>query len=187
VTTMAPTARAVIGGVDTHADTHVAAACDELGAVLGTRSFPTTAAGYRQLLSWLRSFGALARVGVEGTGSYGVGLARHFAAQGVVTIEVNRQNRQTRRRHGKTDVVDAIAAARAVINGDATGSPKTHDGAVDALRALKIVHRSAIKSRTQALNQIRDLVTTAPDELRVELRDLKRRALLTTCAAFGAA
>jgi transposase len=184
MTTMTPITRAVIGGVDTHADNHVAAACDELGAVLGTRSFPTTAVGYRQLLRWLRSFGALSKVGVEGTGSYGVGLARHLAAEGVEAIEVNRPNRQARRRHGKTDVVDAIAAARAVISGEATGHPKSHNGAVEALRALKIAHRSANKSRTQALHQIRDLITTAPDELRDELRDLKRRTLLATCAAF---
>jgi transposase len=170
--------------VDTHADTHVAAACDQLGTVLGTKSFPTTMAGYRQLLAWLRSFGELDKVGVEGTGSYGSGLARQLADHGVEVIEVNRPNRQVRRRHGKTDVVDAIAAARAVINGDATGRPKSHDGGVESLRALKIVHRSANKSRTQALNQIRDLITTAPDELRSELRGLKRRTLLATCAAF---
>jgi transposase len=181
---MTSTAVAVTGGVDTHADVHVAAACDHLGAVLGTDSFPTTVRGYRALLTWLRGFGALGKVGVEGTGSYGTGLARHLAAEGVEVIEVNRPNRQVRRRYGKTDVVDAIAAARAVINGEATGRPKSHDGGVEALRALKIVHRSAHKSRTQALNQIRDLITTAPDELRGELRSLKRRELLATCAAF---
>jgi transposase len=153
-------------------------ACDHLGAVLGTKSFPTTVRGYRALLAWLRGLGDLVKVGVEGTGSYGTGLARHLAAQGVEVIEVHRPNRQVRRRHGKTDVVDAIAAARAVINGDATGRPKSHDGAVEALRALKMVHRSAHKSRTQALNQIRDLVCTAPDDLRGELRTLRRRELL---------
>ena len=177
MTTMAPTAPAVTGGVDTHADVHVAAACDHLGAVLGTESFPTTVRGYRALLAWLRSFGDLVQVGVEGTGSYGTGLARHLAAQGVEVTEVHRPNRQVRRR-------DAIAAARAVINGDATGKPKSHDGAVEALRALKMVHRSAHKSRTQALNPIRDLVCTAPDALRGELRTLRRRELLETCAAF---
>jgi transposase len=184
MTTMPSTAGTVIGGVDTHADTHVAAACDQVGKVLSTKSFPTTTAGYRQLHAWLRSFGELLKVRVEGTGSYGAGLARYLADHGVEVIEVNRPNRQVRRRHGKTDVVDAIAAARAVINGDATGRPKSHNGGVEALRALKIVHRSANKSRTQALNQIRDLITTAPDDLRSELRGLKRRALLTTCAAF---
>jgi transposase len=184
MTTMTPAAVVVTGGVDTHADVHVAAACDHLGTVLGTRDFPTTPRGYRALLEWLRSFGELDKVGVEGTGCYGSGLARYLLTDGVDVVEVLRPNRQTRRRHGKTDEVDAIAAARAVINGEATGHPKTHDGAVEALRALKIVHRSAHKSRTQALNQIRDLITTAPDELRSQLRGLRRRQLLETCAAF---
>jgi transposase len=184
VTTIASTTLNVIGGVDTHAEVHVAAACDQLGSVLGVESFPTTPRGYRSLLAYLREFGPLARVGVEGTGSYGVGLARHLASEGVEVIEVNRPNRQVRRRHGKTDVVDAIAAARAVINGDATGRPKSHDGGVESLRVLTMVHRSANKSRTQALNQIRDLITTAPEQLRTELRDLKRPALLAILAAF---
>ncbi len=184
MTTIALTTLNVIGGVDTHADVHVAAACDQLGSVLGVESFATTPRGYRSLLTYLREFGPLAKVGVEGTGSYGVGLARHLAREGVEVIEVNRPNRQVRRRHGKTDVVDAIAAARAVINGDATGHPKSHDGGVESLRVLTMVHRSANKSRTQALNQIRDLITTAPEQLRTELRELKRPALLATCAAF---
>ena len=156
MTTMTLTAPAVIGGVDTHADVHVAAACDRIGTVLGTASFPTTTAGYRQLLAWLRTFGAVSVIGIEGTGSYGVGLTRFLLEAGVELREVLRPNRQVRR-HGKTDIIDAIAAARAVINGDAKARPKSHDGAVEALRALKIVHRSANKARTQALNQIRDL------------------------------
>ena len=184
MTTMTSTAAAVIGGVDTHADVHVAAACDQLGAVLGTQAFPTTTAGYRQLLGWLRGFGDLTVVGIEGTGSYGVGLTRFLLEAGVELREVLRPNRQVRRRNGKTDVVDAIAAARAVLSGEASGRPKSHDGAVEALRALKIVHRSANKSRTQALNQMRDLITTAPDELRTELRGLRRRQRLAVCAAF---
>jgi len=105
MTTMASAPKAVIGGVDTHADAHVAAVCDQLGAVLGTRSFPTTARGYRQLLAWLRSFGSVEKVGVEGTGSYGVGLTRVLLAAEVEVVEVLRPNRQTRRRHDKTDVV----------------------------------------------------------------------------------
>ena len=184
MTTMASTATAVIGGVDTHADVHVAAACDQLGAVLGTRSFPTTSTGYRQLLRWLRGFGDLTVVGIEGTGSYGVGLTRFLLDAGVELREVLRPNRQVRRRHGKTDVVDAVAAARAVINGEANAQPKSHDGAVEALRVLKIAHRSAHKSRTQALNQLRDLITTAPDDLRTQLRGLRRRERLAVCIAF---
>ena len=156
-----PAARPVTGGIDTHLDVHVAAALDPLGAVLGTASFPTTPAGYRQVLDWLRTFGTVTQVGVEGTGTYGAALTRHLRAQAVPVIEVTRRNRQTRRQHGKTDVIDAIAAARAVLSGEATATPKTHDGPVEALRALKVVQRSANKARTQAPDQLRALVATA--------------------------
>jgi len=114
----------VTGGVDTHLDLHVAAALDPIGGVLGTASFPTTTAGYRQLLVWLRSHGQVERVGVEGTGSYGAALARHLSTEGITVIEVPRPNRQVRRRQGKTDIIDAIAAARAVMSGEATGTPR---------------------------------------------------------------
>jgi len=123
--------------------------------VLGTAEFPTSVVGYRRLLAWMRSFGDLERVGVEGTGTYGVSLARYLREQQAPVIEVMRPNRQVRRRYGKTDVVDAIAAARAVLSGEATATPKTHDGAVEALRALKVLQRSATKARTQAINQLR--------------------------------
>jgi len=114
----------VIGGVDTHADAHVAAAITSTGGVLGTQSFPTTVATpYRQPLAWLQSFGSLDRVGVEGTGSYGAALARHLTEQSVTVVEVGRPNRQLRRRQGKTDVVDAIPAARAGLSGEASATP----------------------------------------------------------------
>lgn len=184
MTTMTPEPGSVTGGVDTHLDVHVAAAVDHLGGVLGTQSFPTTAAGYRRLLGWLRAFGPIHAVGVEGTGSYGSALARHLAEQDVLVIEVARPNRQVRRRHGKTDVIDAIAAARAVLSGEATGSPKAHNGPVEALRLLKIVQRSAKKARVQGINQLRNIVATAPDELRCRLRGLKTPELVATCAAF---
>jgi len=174
----------VIGGVDTHADVHVVAACDRLGAVLGTASFATTAAGYRSLLRFLRSFGQLQAVGVEGTGSYGSGLARHLAEHAVMVVEVSRPNRQVRRAHGKSDIVDAIAAARAVISGQARVTPKSHNGTVEALRALQTVHRSARKGRTQALNQLHALVLTAPDPIRDQLRQLPNRQLVSTCAGY---
>jgi transposase len=163
--TMTPEPGSVTGGVDTHLDTHVAAAVDHLGGLLATASFPTTATGYRRLLTWLRSFG-------------------HLADNEITVIEVARPNRQVRRRHGKSDVVDAIAAARAVLSGQATGAPKAHNGPVEALRLLKIVQRSANKARTQAVNQLRDIVATAPDELRSKLRTLKTPELISTCAAF---
>jgi transposase len=184
MTTMAPDPGSVTGGVDTHLDNHVAAAVNHLGRVLGTRSFPTTAAGHRRLLRWMRTFGVLLAVGVEGTGSYGSALARHLAENEVRVIEVSRPNRQVRRRHGKTDVIDAVAAARAVLSGEATATPKAHNGPVEALRLLRIVQRSATRSRTQAGNQLRAIVATAPDELRSRLRALKTAELVTTCAAF---
>jgi transposase len=184
MTTLAAPAQLVTGGVDTHLDVHVAAALDPLGRVLGTQVFPTTAAGYRKLLAWLRSFGQLGPVGVEGTGSYGVALSRYLSARGVQVIEVARPNRQVRRRYGKTDVVDAIAAARAVMSGEASASPKAHDGAVEALRALKVLQRSVNKARIQAGNQLHNLIVTAPDDLRAQLRGLPQSQLLKTCAAF---
>lgn len=184
MTKMTPARPSVTGGVDTHRDEHVAAALDPVGGLLGSASFPTTAAGYTALLAWLRSHGEISSVGVEGTGSYGAGLARHLTAAGVLVLEVSRPNRQVRRRYGKSDVVDAIAAGRAVLSGEATGTPKTHDGPIEALRALKSLHRSANKARTQAINQIRAVLVTAPDELRARPRDLPRRELLATCAAF---
>jgi len=178
------TAGFVTGGVDTHLDIHVASALDHLGGVLGTASFPTTSAGYRDLLGWLRQHGPIDRVGVEGTGSYGAGLAQHLQANDVTVVEVSRPSRQVRRRHGKSDVIDAIAAARAVLAGEATTVPKSHDGAVEALRTLKLLQRSARKARVVALNQLHNLVVTAPDELRSRLRDLDRKNLLATCMAF---
>jgi transposase len=181
MTTIAPTAVVVTGGVDMHLDLHVAATLDQFGRVLGTQSFPTTPAGYRQLHRWLLSFGQLDKVGVEGTGSYGSALARHLACEGVAVIEVARPNRQVRRRHGKTDVIDA---ARAVQSGEAAGKPKSRDGPVEALRTLKALQRSANKARTQALNQVHNLLVTAPEDLRARLSALPRRELLATCAAF---
>ena len=152
--------------------------------MLATESFPTTITGYRQLLAWLRRHGQLDKVGVEGTGSYGAALARHLSENGVQVLEVARPNRQVRRRFGKTDVIDAIAAARAVLSGEATGVPKSHDGPVEALRTLKAVQRSGNKARTQALNQIHQLLVTAPEDLRARLRPLSRTDLLATCADF---
>jgi transposase len=121
MTTMTPEPGFVTGGVDTYLEVHVAAAVD-LGGLLGTETFPTTGNGYRRLLRWLRSFGPVHAVGVEGTGSYGTALAGHLGAAGLEVIEVSRPNRQVRRRHGKADVVDAIAAARAVLSGQASAA-----------------------------------------------------------------
>ena len=109
--------RAVTGGVDTHADTHVAAALDAIGGLLGVEEFPATPDGYGQLLRWLGGFGTVCLVGIEGTGSYGAGLARHITWAGVRVVEVDRSDRQDRRRKGKSDPLDAVSAAWAAQSG----------------------------------------------------------------------
>jgi transposase len=175
--------RAITGGVDTHSDLHVAAALDPIGGLLGVQEFPATAAGYASLLGWLRGFGDLALVGVEGTGSYGAGLARHLAAAGVRVVEVDRPDRQDRARQGKSDPLDAVSAARAAQSGRASGAPKGRDGAVEAIRALMVAKRSARHERTQAINQARALILTGPDELRARFATLSTAALAAAIAA----
>ena len=176
--------RAITGGVDTHLDVHVAAALDANGAVLGIESFPTTTAGYQQLFDWLRGFGELIRVGVEGTGAYGAGLSRFLHAAGIEVTEVDRPNRQARRRQGKSDPLDAVEAARAALSGRARAIAKTADGHVEAMRALVVARRSARDMRIKMLNQIRHLGYTAPDQLRDRFRGVPRSSLAERAAAL---
>lgn len=176
--------RVVTGGVDTHLDTHVAAALDNIGGLLGVESFPTTPAGYEQLSDWLFSFGALGSVGIEGTGSYGAGLARHLHAAGVKVVEVNRADRAARRQQGKSDPLDAVSAARAALSGRATGSSKGRDGTVEAIRTLTVTKRSARRDRTATINQMRALVLTAPDDIRVRFAHHSAVSLITEAAAM---
>lgn len=172
---MTDSGRPVTGGVDTHAEVHVAAAvCSTSFRLLATQAFPTTPAGHRDLLGWLEGFGDLQAVGVEGTGSYGVGLARFLAASGLQVVEVDRPDRKARRKKGKSDPVDAEAAARAVLSGRATGTPKSRNGLVEAIRVLRIVYRSAIRDRTAALNCFHAIVTTAPTPVRQELAQIPK-------------
>jgi transposase len=169
-------------GVDTHLDVHVARAKDSLGRLIGEMSAPTTPQGYRDLLVWARGLGEVAAFGVEGTGSYGAGLSRFLGEQGERVIEVIRPNRQRRRQHGKSDPADADAAASAVLSGDASGVPKSGDGAVEMVRALRIARSTAIKARTQASNALKALIVTAPAELRESLRALSTAQLVRTCS-----
>jgi transposase len=184
---MAARKRPVTGGVDTHGKTHHAAAVDQTGRLLGDQQFPATAAGYRALLAWLRSLGRVAKVGVEGTGTYGAGLARYLAAEGVELVElveVDRPDRKTRRSKGKSDPIDAVAAARAALSGQAAGAPKTRMGPVEAIRALRVARRGAVKARTAALNQLHGLIASAPEQLRADLAALPAAALVPACAAL---
>jgi len=174
----------VLGGVDTHKDVHVAAVIDDVGRILATASFPTTRPGYRQLFVWLRGFGEIVAVGVEGYGSWGAGLARDLTARGVRVVEVNRPNRQTRRRRGKSDTVDAEAAARAVLAGDATVTPKTGTGPIEALRQLRVARGGAMKARTAAANQLHSLIDTAPDPVRAQLRALSFKQKVALVASW---
>ncbi len=170
--TIVEASRGVTGGVDTHLDVHVAAALDPLGALLGTERFDTDPAGYKALLAWLEGFGPLNRVGVEGTGSYGAGLARYLRRADVEVIEVDRPNRAERRRSGKSDPLDAVEAARAALGGRAQSISKSKDGAIEAIRVLVVAKRSARGARVKALVQMRHLVITAPDQLRSRLKRL---------------
>jgi transposase len=179
-----PIVRTVTGGVDTHQDQHVAAVIDVEQNVLGTSTFPTTEAGYRDLTTWMRAFGALARVGVEGTGCYGAGLHRHLRAQGIEVLEVTRPDRSERRRRGKDDTLDAINAARAARTGQRVATPKGGNGAIESLRVLRQVRTSAVIAHREALQLIHAQIIAAPADLRDQLRTLTRTRLLHTCAAF---
>ena len=175
----------VFGGVDTHRDTHVAAVVDTVGRVLGSESFAAERAGYEQMVTWLGLRGQLVRVGVEGTGSYGAGLARCLTEAGIEVVEVNRPNRQLRRqRGGKTDSVDAEAAARAAASGQASAVPKSGVGPVECIRMLGVARRSAIKARTQAANQIHALVVGAPEGVKHQLKGMNLRDRVAVCARW---
>ena len=174
--------RSVVGGVDTHADTHVAAAVDGNGGLLGIESFLATESGFGELLGWLTGFGEVTRVGVEGTGSWGVGLTRFLTDQKIVVVEVDRPNRQTRRREGKSDPTDAVSAARAALSGVASVTPKTRNGPVEQMRVLLVARRSARQQRIQSLNQLRHLVFTAPEEIRLRYKDRYKTGLVSEAA-----
>lgn len=174
----------VLLGVDTHAETHTGALLDHLGRLIGTLQVPANRDGYTKLIAWASAHGRLTRAGLEGTGDYGCGLCQHLQAAGVDVIEVNRPDRSRRRRRGKSDPTDAENAARAVLADDATTIPKQRGGIVDAIRVLRIARTSAIKSRTAAANQLKDLIVTAGEPLRGELRHLSTKRRVELAARY---
>lgn len=177
--------RRVTGGVDTHGEIHVAAVLDTMTTeLLAVESFPADSAGYARLHDWMRSFGLIDGVGVESTGAWGAGLARHLRGVDVGVIEVDRPDRKTRRFQGKSDPIDAEAAARAVISGRAAGIPKSADGPAEAIRALEIVCHGATRDRTRAINQFKALVVTAPADLRERLNTESFRRQLELARRF---
>ena len=176
----------VILGVDTHLDVHVGVAINHQGKIIGTlTSIPTNTAGYQRLLTWARSLGNVRRAGVEGTGTYGAGLARLLREQGIEVWEINRPDRAKRRLKGKSDPTDAESAARTVLSGNVTAIPKSQSGVAEALRTLSVARRSAVKARTQAINQLRSLLICAPDDLRERLWKTKPEQCVAGCDGFG--
>jgi transposase len=165
MTSMTRTTVGVTGGVDTHGHSHHAAVIDHLGRQLGDREFPASPVG-RALVEWLQGHGGVDRVGAEGTGTYGAGLARQLREAGILIVEVDRPDRRARRAHGKSDPLDAYSAARAALSGAASVVPKLRDGRVEAIRALRVARSSAVKARSQATNQIKSLIVTGPAEAR---------------------
>jgi transposase len=176
----------VILGVDTHKDVHVAALTSPLGLTLSTASFPATTVGYKQMVAWARGHGKVCRAGVEGTGSYGAALARHLVTEQITVIEVNRPDRAQRRTRGKSDVLDAEAAARAVISQRATGTAKAGNGLVEQIRMYKVAKDSAVKARVQAVNQLKSLLVTANPTVRQSLAALSTQELIKRCADLPA-
>jgi transposase len=182
MTTMTQSASTqVTVGVDTHLDVHVAVVKDQLGRRLATASVATTPAGYAELLGWATQFGPVEAWGIEGTGSFGAALTRFLRAHGQVVVEVNRPDRAARRRRGKSDPLDAEAAARAA-QAHQGSMPKAGDGLVEMIRLLRVARASAMKARTQAINALKALVVTAPEELREQLRTLSTLRLVRTAA-----
>lgn len=171
----------VVLGVDTHLDAHVGALLSKTGKLLGTLVVPVSTEGYQHLLAWAMSYGELRRAGVEGTGTYGAELTRVLRKHGVEVLEINRPDRAARRSQGKSDPTDAESAARAVLSGKATAIPKTQSGAAESMRAVLVARRSAVKARTQAINQVKALLISGPQTLRERLWRSKPAQCIACC------
>ena len=157
----------------------------DTGKLLGTLAVPTDTHGYAPLLIWAQSFGLVCRAGVEGTGTYGAGLAHALRAHGIEVREVNRPDRSQRRLRGKSDPTDAESAARAVLSGIVTAVPKSQSGAAEAMRTLSVARRSAVKAKTQAINQLRGLLVSAPQDIRERLGKAKPEQCVAAYAPSG--
>lgn len=178
------THRRVIVGVDTHKDAHVAVAIDGLGALLGSGTFTADRAGYRALIEWAIAFSGDVVFGVEGTGSYGAGLASAIRRSGIGVLEVLRTDRRDGRLRGKSDTVDAENATRAVLAGIVKAVPKTGDGIVEMIRVTKVAKDNAVKARSSAMISLKQVVVNAPDDLRQSLQGLPRMTLIRRCAGL---
>lgn len=176
-----PTTARVIGGVDTHKNTHYAAAVDDQGRFLGHREFPANDRGYQQLLTWMLEHGDLVAIGVESTGSFGATLTRFLSARAIRVVEVNRPNRLARRMDGKSDRLDAEQIARAVLGQTSTATPKAKSGMVEVIRTLRVTRSSAVKARTATFNTLWGVMIGAPSPLRDDLVVLSKKTLVNRC------
>ena len=182
--TVPPAPTGIIVGVDTHKYAHVAVAIDTLGTRLGTYSVSADRGGYAELLAWARTLGVVQAFGIEGTGSYGVGLASFMRRHAVRVVEVSHCDRRKRRNHGKSDTLDAETAARSVLTGVATAVPKSADGAAEMVRQIKVARDTAVKARSAAIIALKTLIVNAPGELREALQPLTDRKLIDRCAGL---
>jgi len=170
-------------GVDTHLDLHMAAVVDQTGRLLATKGFPASTRGYVALVTWAERYGPVDRIGVEGTGTYGAGLARFARAYGLQVVEVNRPDRSLRRRQGKSDPIDAQAAARATLARVAVTAPKAREGQVEMIRVLRVARRGAMKARIAAADQLYGVLYSAPKSCASPCWGSRPRPL-SVCAAL---
>ena len=179
-----PSANQIVIGVDTHDLIHVAVAVDHLGRRLGDLSIPTSPSGYEYFATWASGLGEIIAVAMEGTGSYGHALCTLLRSRGVHVVEVSRPSRKNRRNRGKADLSDAESAARAFLGGEVTAKPRGNDASVAMIRSLRIPREALVNQRTQAINQLRALIVTAPAELRESLAGLTAKQLIERVAHF---
>jgi len=182
--TATTTQPAIIAGVDAHKDTHHVVVLTISGNRIADREFPTTSKGYRELLDWVASLGLIEAFGMESTGSYSAGLTRFLLEQSIDVREVNTPHPHTKARRGKDDTIDAEAAARKVIAGEATARPKVTTGAVESIRMLTLARNSGVKARATALVQLQDILITAPVQVREQITSRTSRGKASQCRKF---
>ncbi|MGI8424716.1 MAG: IS110 family transposase [Chloroflexota bacterium] len=174
----------LVVGVDTHKHTHTAAAVSATGGVLGELTIATTAEGYADLLRFAQEHaprGGRRVWAVEGTASYGAGLASFLREHRETVLEVDRPRRTARRMGAKTDGIDAVRAAREALGQERHATPRQGDTRA-ALATVLAARRSAVAAATGAHRQLQDLVVTAPEPVRAKLRGVSARLLLPACA-----
>lgn len=168
----------LVAGVDTHSDTHTLAILTGVGTVVSTETFTADKRGYQDVITALADAGGVTLVGVEGTNSYGAGLTRALTRADYTVTEVLRPTRQVRRMHGKSDPIDAIAAARTVLAGDGLSTAKDTESPAESLRFLLTARAQLVQAMTALVSSIRSLLVTADEDLRASYRGLSTTKLI---------